>query len=122
MEHRWYKRLPIAINVLLYHNSIPVVRCKTRDIGASGLFVETGPVTYATNTMLEVEFVVESHQGHQRYRLPSMVVQRANNGMGLVFSKAEPNVFQALQQKIPSTNYRSQTDSLTANNTALLLT
>lgn len=121
MEHRWNKRLPIAINVLLYHNSIPVVRCKTRDIGASGLFVETGPVTYARNTILEVEFVVESHQDRQRYRLLSMVVQRAKDGMGLEFSKIESDVFQALQQKIPSTNYRSQTDSLTANNTSLLL-
>mgnify|MGYP003573759084 CR=1 FL=1 len=55
MEHRCSVRLPVAMNVLLYHNNIPVVHCKTSDISPDGMFVQSGPLKYKANTLLKVE-------------------------------------------------------------------
>lgn len=85
MEHRCSVRLPIAMNVLLYHNNIPVVHCKTHDIGADGMFVDSGPLNYRTNTMLKVEFQPEKGSGSRPHMLTAMVVHHANNGLGLMF-------------------------------------
>ena len=85
MEHRCSVRLPVAINVLLYHNNIPVVHCKTRNIGADGMFVRTGSLKYGTNTMLKVEFKPEEGHDIHSHLMPAMVVHHANGGMGLMF-------------------------------------
>lgn len=85
MEHRCSVRLPIAMNVLLYHNNIPVVHCKTDDIGADGVFVKSGPLKYRTNTMLKLEFQTEKDNGRKSYMLSAMVVHHAKNGLGLMF-------------------------------------
>ena len=56
MEHRWRKRLQKTIKVMLYHNRVPVISCKTRDIGIEGIFVESGPLEFRNYTCLEIEF------------------------------------------------------------------
>lgn len=85
MEHRCSVRLPIAMNVLLYHNNIPVVHCKTNDIGADGLFVQSGPLKYKTNTMLKVEFQSGKGGESRSHMITAMVVHHAKNGLGLMF-------------------------------------
>ena len=85
MEHRCSVRLPVVVNVLLYHNNIPVVHCKTRNIGADGMFVRTGSLKYGTNTILKVEFKPEEGKGSLSHIIPALVVHHANDGMGLMF-------------------------------------
>ncbi len=85
MEHRCSVRLPVAMDVLLYHNNIPVVHCKTHDIGADGMFVDSGPLRYQTNTMLKVEFQTRKGNVQKSHMLSAMVVHHAKNGLGLMF-------------------------------------
>ena len=86
MEHRCSIRLPVSMNVLLYHDNIPVVHCKTLNIGADGMFVRTGALKYGTNTMLKVEFDAGKTPGTQSHIIPAMVVHHAKEGMGLMFA------------------------------------
>ena len=85
MEHRCSVRLPIAMDVLLYHNNIPVVHCKTNDIGPEGMFVKSGSLKYRINTVLKVEFHTKKGVETKSYMLSAMVVHHANNGLGLMF-------------------------------------
>ena len=89
MEHRCNKRLVKAIKVMLYHNGIPVVICKTRDIGVEGLFVETGPLAYKINTFLNIEFEVTSNNSRQLYRLSAIVAHSSEKGLGLYILESE---------------------------------
>lgn len=89
MEHRCSVRLPVAMNVLLYHNNIPVVHCKTRDISPDGMFVRSGPLKYKANTLLKVEFQAESNAVRKSHMLPAMVVHHSNSGLGLMFPGAD---------------------------------
>jgi len=85
MEHRCSVRLPVAMNVLLYHNNIPVVHCKTRNIGVDGMFVRTGSLKFGTNTMLKVEFKPGEGDSRHSHMVSALVVHHANDGMGLMF-------------------------------------
>jgi hypothetical protein len=95
MEHRCNKRLLKAIKVMLYHNSIPVIICKTRDIGAEGIFVETGPLMYRNNTLLKMEFEVASNNSRQLYRLSAIVVRSSQEGLGLYIVESESEALKA---------------------------
>lgn len=95
MEHRWSDRISSSLEVSLFHNNIPVVACKTANISAHGMFVRTGPVAYARNSVLEVEFspgeysANEGDAGRKRrpkkYRIPAYVIHQSKDGLGLMF-------------------------------------
>ncbi|MDT8384124.1 MAG: PilZ domain-containing protein [Gammaproteobacteria bacterium] len=95
MEHRWSDRISSVLEVSLFHNNIPVVACKTANISAHGMFVRTGPVAYARNSVLEVEFspdkssAGEDDAGRKRrakkYRIPAYVIHQSKEGLGLMF-------------------------------------
>jgi hypothetical protein len=93
MEHRCNKRFVRAIKVMLYHNGLAVVSCKTQDIGVDGIFVETGPLEYKSNTLLKVEFEVASNRGRQSYRLSVIVVHSSEKGLGLYILDSESEAF-----------------------------
>ena len=92
MEHRCSKRVCNSEKVLIHHNSLPVASCKMRNISVGGMFVETGPLTYRKNTPLKVEFTL----GHTCFRLPVMVVNQTNEGMGLMFLEADRLVIEEM--------------------------
>lgn len=94
MEHRYSVRLPVAMNVLLYHNNVPVVHCKTENIGADGMFVSTGDLKYGTNSILKVEFVAGAGQDARSHMIPAMVVHHNNHGMGLMFPRGDTKAMQ----------------------------
>jgi hypothetical protein len=95
MEHRCNKRLIKAVKVMLYHNGIPVVTCKTRDVGVEGIFVETGPLVYRNNTLLKIEFEIASYNSRQIYRLSAIVVHSSEIGLGLYILESESEAFEA---------------------------
>lgn len=101
MEHRWSSRYPAAVDVQLYQYGKQVARCKARDVGIEGMFVDTGPLLYRPNTLLDVEFEVELSRRFHRsrsYRLPVLVVHSANEGIGLMIMKADVEARYAWQQ------------------------
>ena len=85
MEKRVYARYPGQIKFLLYRNRIPVVTCQSENIGPDGMFVQSNPVSYTKNTIVEVEFETRQGGSASRFRLPAKVVYITQNGMGLRF-------------------------------------
>ncbi|WP_455207398.1 PilZ domain-containing protein [Kaarinaea lacus] len=115
MEHRCSVRLPVAMNVLLYHNNIPVIHCKTLNIGADGMFVHTGALKYGTNTMLKVEFKRETNPVSQSFTMPAMVVHHSREGLGLMFPGGNSEAMQAWRDIVRRTvleNSISQIDTI----------
>lgn len=119
MEHRYSVRLPVTINVLLYHNNIPVVHCKTRNIGADGMFVQTGSLKYGTNTMLKVEFKPDEGKDNHSHIIPALVVHHANDGMGLMFPGGNSEAMKVWRNIVRQTvlnNSINQIDTLLQQN------
>jgi len=102
------------MNVLLYHNNIPVVHCKTRNIGADGVFVRTGTLKFGTNTMLKVEFKPGESGSRHSYMVSALVVHHANDGMGLMFPGGDSEsmkVWRGIIRRIVLQNSIDQVDT-----------
>ena len=110
MEHRWRKRLQKTIKVMLYHNRVPVISCKTRDIGIEGIFVESGPLEFRNYTCLEIEFEGASKYGRRWYRLSVAVAHFSNDGLGLLILDNEPKAFEAWRHVVQSDNGQISAD------------
>ena len=89
MENRYSRRVPLQMDVLLFHNNIPVIHCKTNNIGTDGMFINTGSLNYPTDTILKIEFSAESKQGSEYFSLPVMVVHQSKSGLGLMLPGGE---------------------------------
>jgi len=89
MENRYSKRVPLQMDVLLFHDNIPVIHCKTNNIGTDGMFINTGSLNYPTDTILKIEFSSESKQGAEYFSLPAMVIHQSKYGLGLMLPGGE---------------------------------
>lgn len=72
------------LSVLIYHNDIPVARCKPEYVGLLGMFLCAGPVKFHRNTRLDVELILGKSQGG-RLRIPAIVTSSNRWGLGLTF-------------------------------------
>jgi len=102
------------MNVLLYHNNIPVVHCKTHDIGADGMFVQSGPLKFRTNTMLKVEFQSEKDAVRSAHMISAMVVHHANNGLGLMFPGGDSDAMLAWHDMVRRVVIQNSIDEINA--------
>lgn len=97
MEHRLSERRPINLDVLIFHQGLPVGRGRTRNIGLEGMFIETEIRDFSEGTTLDIELNVDGDEGEQRVRLPGLVVHRNREGMGLMFLTLAPEIHDTLQ-------------------------
>jgi hypothetical protein len=105
MEHRWSDRVFSSLDVLLFKNDIPVVSCKASNIGLYGMFVKTGPVRYARNSVLDVEFPVSDKVRQKKTRrVPVYVVHQSDEGLGLAFRDETPETVGFVKKIIQSLN------------------
>lgn len=115
MEHRWSKRFNVNVDVSLYHRGNSAVKCKTRDAGSAGIFIESAPQTIVKNTFLEVGF---DEGGNLRYKkarkhlVRALVVHSSAKGVGLMFIKPEPEVLLAWRQVMRRARHQSSNSSL----------
>ena len=65
-EYRCGCRIPVTLEILLYQDGVPVVRCKTRNVDDEGMFVVSGAVRYQRHTMLDVEFDLTLDTGRKK--------------------------------------------------------
>lgn len=100
MEKRYSKRLPVSMNVLLYDKHIPVAYCKTHDIGVDGLFLESESLAYAEDTILKIEFQIDSDTGTESHSLSAMVVRSSNTGLGLMLPGGDSKAMKAWRRKV----------------------
>jgi len=106
------------MDVLLFHNNIPVVHCKTNNIGTDGMFINSGSLSYPTDTILKVEFGSETQQGVEYFSLPAMVVHQNNSGLGLMLPGGESAPMQEWRKVVKQAinkNLTTQTHSASAD-------
>ena len=116
MEHRWSQRLSLSIGVLLYQNGIPVARCRTRNVGAEGMFVDCGSAICAKNAVIDVEFEAPAGNGeNKRYSLPAMVMHVCEDGMGLIFLEIGSEAFHALRRMVRNVGPQPSDDTPAAD-------
>ena len=102
MEHRWSVRKPVNMDVLVYHGGFPGTELRARNIGMEGMFIETGALALAKNSVLDVEFSLDLAGSGQRYRMPSFVRHVSNAGVGIMFRKFDQELFQVLHRVLYS--------------------
>ena len=88
------------MNVLLYDKHIPVASCKTHDIGVDGLFLESGPMVFGNDTILKIEFQVDTDNGTESHSLQAMVVRSSKAGMGLMLPGGDSTAMKAWRRKV----------------------
>lgn len=101
MEHRLSERRPMTLDVLIFHQGLPMGRGRTRNIGREGMFIETEITDFPEGTTLDVEVDVDTGQGEQRVRLPALVIHRNDEGIGLMFLTFVPEIQDILQALNP---------------------
>lgn len=98
MEHRASPRKTISQYVLVYQNNLPVLRGTARNISLEGLFLETGPVIFKKDTLLEVEFHLGTGAMRKHYRVPVVVRRKTKTGLGMVFKNIETESVRRIQE------------------------
>ena len=110
MEHRYNRRVPIKINVLVYKKGLPVAIGQTRNLAMTGMFLEMSPGAFTKHSMIEIEFT-----GAEKPRIPAFVVNCAADGYGLEFDISIKEVQQAIRSLMDSINSDEITERVEDN-------
>ena len=88
VERRNAIRKTAATKVYMHHPSLPPRSCTTRDISATGAFVQTPDAALLRpGIQLELTFVVEVGNVTKLHQFNGVVTQVASDGVGLTISK-----------------------------------
>ena len=98
MEHRWNRRVDTDMEVLVYHETVPVARACAENISLDGMFIRSQPLHFPNKTSLEVEVELTRHGQAQRYRIPALVVHSEAGGAGLMFQRVNTSVMDVLEE------------------------
>jgi len=88
------------IQVRLFRNNHPVVRCIANYVGLLGMQIDAGPLMYQKGTHLEVELMLNEGDGKLRCRLPAVVTNHSIDGLGLTFMNHDMHSNSILQEII----------------------
>jgi len=84
MDHRWSKRVPIRLSVVMAYGPLGLVMGKTRDISAAGMFVETHNVSLFNDEIIEISFSYDGPTARTIVRAFAKVVHATQAGAGLM--------------------------------------
>lgn len=96
MEHRYSKRIPANLRLLLYKRGMPAASGRLKDVSRKGLFVATDFGEVGVNQIVEVEFELSDRQELPGRRLHAVVVRKSEQGLGLELEPADVEQFEAL--------------------------
>jgi hypothetical protein len=85
------------LSVLIYHNDVPVARCKPKYVGFLGMFLSAGPVKFHNNSRLDVEIIL-GEEGGRRLRMPAVVTSSSRHGLGLTFLSPDRDSINGLRE------------------------
>ena len=96
-ERRWSSRKPVTLNVALYYDRIGLLPCKTRDLSAEGMFVQTSHVSLSEGITVDAVLTGQGDfPGHQLH-LPARIVRVNADGVGLRFHDFDIDTYQFLR-------------------------
>ncbi len=95
-ERRENPRLPVALEVALYYNSLMLLDCRTRDISLEGVYVDTGGQALPQNAAVDLALSLQIGEEMRYHRLPAEVMRIDDEGIGLMFRYPDYSSFNAL--------------------------
>jgi len=97
MEHRWSPRTRADLDVDLSFRGEIISRCKVRDIGMGGLFVEVDR-EFPRDTVVELKFKVVTDDQETKHRIRATVARSCESGLGMMFCDFDAGTFRSLQE------------------------
>lgn len=100
MDHdrRWNTRYPLSLEVAVYYAGIGMVNCTTKDISFDGAYLDTGRISLAPDTRIEVVFATDMLQDNSPYRVNANVTRVDDIGAAVSFNNIEVDAYRFLQQ------------------------
>ncbi|MCF7989586.1 MAG: PilZ domain-containing protein [Thiohalocapsa sp.] len=97
MEHRWHSRVSIALPVGLHFGDGAYAWGTAVDIGGGGMYIRTA-MRPQRNGCVDIRMTVPCSFGECSIRLPSMIVHRNQDGVGLMFRDLDEQAEEAVRQ------------------------
>jgi len=92
MEHRYNKRLPATVDIMVCsEHKLPAIPFKTDNVGVGGLFIKTASEPYSTGALLDILFELEVSRRHKRPRrhhISARIAHSSEKGFGVEFLQA----------------------------------
>lgn len=98
MEHRWGKRWPVALEVVLKCRDNSTLLGRMQNISRDGMFVSLKRCSLREGFSVDVEFILEDKTARRLCCLEAMVVHRSDAGLGLMFHTTETGDCLALKR------------------------
>lgn len=81
---------------MVTHPSLGLVKCRLRDIGLDGAFIEVGKLDLKQGTAVDLVLKVRSGGAHAHCRLPAKITRITDEGAALSFADLEEQTYQTL--------------------------
>lgn len=86
MEHRWGRREPIALSVVIHQPGRGLTCGRSRDISSRGIFVAAPRSGLAIHSHVEVVLTLVEKDVTRMVPVAAMVVRLSDDGVGLMFA------------------------------------
>lgn len=101
MEHRMFPRTSISLEVLLYHDGLPIAVAKAVNISMDGMLIKVKrDPGFIKNASYEIEFAASVYGEQNRYRIPAMLVHDIANKAGFLFETSNEETSDVLNALI----------------------
>ena len=91
MEKRWSLRKSIQLDVVLHHDTVGAIKCKTRDISLEGMFIEIDNQALPIEDPVYLDFILQNDD-NKLHHIRAKVVRTTGNGMGVMFREFNPRI------------------------------
>ncbi len=88
LEHRYHRRVPFTLDVILRTRRGETMACRVKDVGNDGIGLDCDDMALREGAIVEVE-VPASAMGREHCSLRSFVVHAGNGRVGLMWLDGE---------------------------------
>jgi len=92
MERRRSQRRSASIEVLVYHEGLPITWAGTGDISQHGISITKNGAELQAGNVVEIEFPFSGPCHGEHYRCPATIVRADPWSLGLQFERQDPHV------------------------------
>lgn len=94
-ERRAMRRVPVAIDAVIYYNTLMLSECSVRDLSPEGAFIATSGNFLPDQALVDVALNVPGASGVPR-RFSARVMRSTEQGAGLLLQNLEPGALRRL--------------------------
>lgn len=94
-DRRAMRRVPVAIDAVLYYNTLMLPECSIRDLSSEGAFITTSGSFLPDHALIDVALNVPAAGGLPR-RFSARVMRSREEGAGVRLQNLEPGALRKL--------------------------